>query len=238
MCVERRWDPQEWDSYLLRHPIVGRLVQRLIWAGFDDKGAIVATFRPLADLTLSDATDKPISMQGFAAVRLAHRCLLSAGEAAAWQRHLDDYKIAPLLEQLKRPFLTLPEAQQGETEITDRLGWLIKTFELRSMATKLGYVRGQPSDGGTFIEYVKSFDALGIAAFIEFTGSNLPEENRTAALKSLFYTKVKGANSRYSPSLPLSKVPAVLLSETWNDLHAMAEAGDGFAEDWEERSEW
>ena len=137
-----------------------------------------------------------------------------------------------------RPFLALPEGQQGESEITDRLGWLIKTFELRSIAGKLGYVRGQPGDAGSFNTYVKAFDALQITAFVEFTGSSLPEENRTAALKSLFYAKGKGANMRHGQRLPLSKVPAVLLSETWNDLHAMAEAGDGFAEDWEDRSEW
>ena len=62
----------------------------------------------------------------------------------------------------------------------------------------------------------------------EFTGNSLPEEDRAAALGSLYFTAMKsGDESAYSwqpGKLPLGKVPPVLLSECYNDVKQMAAA--------------
>lgn len=239
LCTERCWGAEEWATYLLRHPIVGRLVQRLIWVGLDSDKRVLATFRPMEDLSLTDAADAAVDLASFAEVRLAHRSLLTGEQATAWLRHLQDYKIVPLFEQLERPLLTLSPAHKDATAIVDRRGWLIEAFKLRGGANKLGYNRGAAEDGGFFTTYLKPFDALQIAAVIEFTGNSLPEENRSCALLSLKYLpKGKSGDWRFDRPVPLSGVPRVLLSETWNDLHVIAEAGSGFAADWEKRAQW
>jgi hypothetical protein len=235
LCTCRLWPVAEWTQYLLEHPIVGRLVQRLVWLGLDGDGRILASFRPLADLSLSDAQDQQVALGGFDKVQLAHGSLLPANASAKWQRHLDDYKVAPLFVQFGRPLL----ADKSGAAIVDRRGHVIEAFRLRSITQKLGYDRGAAGDGGWFTEYVKPFPSTGITAIIEFTGSPLPEENREVALTETKFMATGGKRrSLYGGGMALEKVPPVLLSEVWNDLHQIAALGTGFTEDWQKRTSW
>ena len=235
LCIGRRWQVAEWRRFLLEHPIVGRLVQRLVWLGLDAQGEIVGSFRPLEDLSLTDSSDNAVDLASFAGVRLAHRSLFTGEQSAAWKQHLADYKIEPLFNQLDRPVL----ASATGTSIDDRTGYIVEAFKLRSAAQKLGYERAQAEDGGWFTQYIKPFTGIGINAVIEFTGSPLPEENRVVALlEAKFVRARKGQRSGYGPQIALGEVPSVLLSEVWNDLHQIAGAGSGFAADWRNRVAW
>ncbi|GKQ50478.1 DUF4132 domain-containing protein [Bradyrhizobium sp. Ce-3] len=235
LCVGRRWQLAEWRRFLLEHPIVGRLVQRLIWLGLDPQGDVVASFRPLEDLSLTDSADNAVDPESLIGVQLAHRSLLSAEQSEAWKQHLADYKVAPLFNQLDRPVM----ASATGNSIDDRNGHIIEAFKLRSAAQKLGYERAQAEDGGWFTQYIKPFGGIGINAVIEFTGSPLPEENRAVALLAAKFVRArKGGRSGYGAQIALNEVPPVLLSEVWNDLHQIASAGSGYAEDWCNRTAW
>ena len=232
LCTGRRWQFSEWRRFLLEHPIVGRLVQRLVWLGLDEKGEIAGSFRPLEDLTLTDSGDNAVDPAAFAAVQLAHRSVFTAEQSEAWKQHLADYKIEPLFNQLDRPVL----ASTAGSSIDDRTGHIIEAFKLRGAAQKLGYERAQAEDGGWFTQYIKPFAGIAINAVIEFTGSPLPEENRAVALLEVKFVRArKGQRSGYGSQLALGDVPPVLLSEVWNDLHQIAAAGSGFAADWRSR---
>jgi hypothetical protein len=235
LCIGRRWQLAEWRRFLLEHPIVGRLVQRLVWLGLDVQGGIVGSFRPLEDLSLTDYSDNAVDLASFTSVRLAHRSLFTGAQSEAWKQHLADYKIEPLFNQLDRPVL----ASAAGASIDDRTGTIIEAFKLRSAAQKLGYERAQAEDGGWFTQYIKPFAGIGINAVIEFTGSPLPEENRAVALLDTKFVRArKGQRSGYGAQIALNEVPPVLLSEVWNDLHQIAGAGNGFAADWRNRVAW
>jgi hypothetical protein len=235
LCVGRCWQIAEWRRFLLEHPIVGRLVQRLVWLGLDAEGATVGAFRPLEDLSLTDSSDGAVDPATFVSVRLAHRSLFTGEQSEAWKQHLADYKIEPLFNQLDRPVL----ASNAGTAIEDRMGHVIEAFKLRSASQKLGYERAQAEDGGWFTQYIKPFGGIGINAVIEFTGSPLPEENRAVALiEAKFVRARKGQRSGYGTQIALNEVPSVLLSEVWNDLHQIAAAGTGFADDWRSKVAW
>ncbi|WP_057856597.1 DUF4132 domain-containing protein [Bradyrhizobium lablabi] len=235
LCVGRRWQLADWQRFLLEHPIVGRLVQRLVWLGLDAQGEIVASFRPLEDLSLTDSSDNAVDPASFAAVQLAHRSLFTAEQSEAWKQHLADYKVEPLFNQLDRSVLTSGVG----SSIDDRAGHIIEAFKLRGAAQKLGYERAQAEDGGWFTQYIKPFGGVAINAVIEFTGSPLPEENRAVALVAAKFVRArKGGRSAYGAQIALNEVPSVLLSEVWNDLHQIARAGSGFAEDWRNKVGW
>ena len=235
LCVGRRWQLADWRRFLLEHPIVGRLVQRLVWLGLDAQGEIVGSFRPLEDLSLTDSSDNAVDPASFAAVQLAHRSLFTAEQSEAWKQHLADYKVEPLFNQLDRPVLTSGVG----SSIDDRAGHIIEAFKLRSAAQKLGYERAQAEDGGWFTQYIKPFAGVAINAVIEFTGSPLPEENRAVALVAAKFVRArKGQRSSYGLQLALNEVPPVLLSEVWNDLHQIAATGSGFAADWRNKVGW
>ena len=133
--------------------------------------------------------------------------------------------------------ITLPKEKAKDTSIEDFEGYLIETFALRGRANKLGYTRGSTEDGGWFMTYEKRFPTLGLVAVIEFTGNPLPEENRTVALLNLSFASSEGSSWERAEMM-LSQVPAVLVSECYNDLRIIAADGSGFDSDWQKKSEY
>jgi hypothetical protein len=128
------------------------------------------------------------------------------------------------------------------TEILEFEGHLVNSFKLRSRTAKLGYTRGQAEDGGFFYIYQKNFPGLGLQAVIEFTGNVLPEENRTVALRKLYFIRSAQDGSRgygnYQRPLALGEVPTILVAESRNDLKQLAADGSGFDPDWEKKAQW
>ena len=242
MCVGRVWPVAEWRDYLHAHPIVGRLVQRLVWAETVGEGtqAVQRLFRPTEDGSLIDAQDEEVELTDGATLRLAHASLVDAGTAQAWVRHFKDYKVAPLFPQMTRqpPALAFKDAQGRDvTEIADRRGWVSDSFTLRGAFTKLGYQRAQAEDGGFFYCYTKDYASVGVRVVIEFSGNTLPEENVPAALTVLKFEDAR-ANRWSDCALPLAGVPPVLLAEAYADYLAVAEACAGFDPAWEEKMPW
>lgn len=250
MCTQRSWRFQDWQQFLNQHPIVGRYGQRLVWTvaeqaegkGQDNPNSKIQTlksFRPLADGTLTDVDDEAVTVAADAIVQLAHTCTVTEAVAAAWRSHFADYEVVPLLEQFRPDTYGLPDQKRQETEIRDFEGYLLQSLQLRGMATKRGYTRGQTEDAGWFYSYRKTFPGLGIEAVINFSGSYVPEEIHTVALTTLTFHPLLDdeAGSDYDrPTLTLEEIPPVLLSEIWNDLKAIAAQGTGFDPDWEKKS--
>lgn len=236
LCTERDWRFEDWQLYLNQHPIVRRLVQRLVWAEMAD-GEVKRTFRPLDDGTLTDREDNEVAIDADARVRIAHDSILSAGEVAQWQQHLADYEIAPLFQQLGKGVYRLPDARAKEDIVADFEGHLLEAFALRGRALKLGYTRGAAEDGGWFMTYEKRFPTLGVQSIIEFTGNPLPEQNRTVALLNLSFSRLQGERDHVG-RLKLDAVPKVLLSECYNDLRLIAADGTGFDAEWRKKSEY
>lgn len=234
LCTERSWDYEDWQRYLLGHPVMRHLVQRLAWVATVDDEPVV--FRPLDDGTLTDVDDEPVELPADAKVAVAHDSVLDAEQVAAWQQHFADYEVTPLFQQFGKGGYALPEQQRREQELKDFEGHLVESFALRGRANRLGYTRGNAEDGGWFYVYEKRFPTLGITAVIEFTGNFLPETNRTVALRSLSF--LRSAPGGQGAKMRLSEVPAILLSEAWNDMRLMAADGSGFAPDWEKKVEY
>jgi hypothetical protein len=115
---------------------------------------------------------------------------------------------------------------------------MVEAFKLRGLATKCGYTRGQAQDGGWFYDYQKMFPGFALIVQLNFSGNGLPEENRTVALTNLSFQKSAPQESgSFMPAenLPLGEIPAVLLTECYNDLAAIAKTGTGFDPEWEKK---
>jgi hypothetical protein len=235
MCTQRSWSAEDWDRYLLRHPVVGPEVRRLVWVAPVDDGPPII-FRPLADGTLTDADDNDVKLPDGARIRVAHDSLLSPGEIEQWSAHLADYEVTPLFQQLGRGVHAITPELRSKRQLTDFTGHLLEAYALRGRAGKLGYTRGESQDAGWFYTYEKRFPTLGIVAVVNFTGNPLPEENRLVALKELTFRRAT-PDGRYT-ELTLGDVPAVLVSECWQDMRLLAAEGTGFDPEWEKKAEY
>ncbi len=236
MCAARQWPVDEWRRYIFDHPIAMRLIQRLVWRLEDDGRRFC--FRPSEDGTLLDTEDQERSLGDSGTVCLVHRSLLSEGEADAWRRHLKDYAVKPLFEQLERPMVT-PQIDPAVKGLNTYEGYVSDTFTLRGTLTKLGYQRGAPEDGGFFYYYYKDFASLGLRAVIFFTGNCVPEENLPAALEQMAFCTIQD-NGWFNEQamLPLKSVPPILLSEIMADYQYAAEKTGGFDPDWKKKMPW
>ena len=237
MCTQRAWKFEDWNTFLNQHPIMGKYCQRLVWLVIEQE-QVIKTFRPLEDGTLTDENDEEVTLESEAMVSIAHASLLAPEKIKAWRSHLSDYEIVPLFEQFGTVY-ELSEELKQQTEIKDFEGHLIESFQLRSQATKLGYVRGQSEDAGWFYDYKKSFSSLEIEAVINFTGNFLPEENRLVALTNLYFKRRAEQNQPYlyqNQQIPLSELPAVLLSQVWSELRTIAAQGSGYDPDWQKKT--
>ncbi len=236
MCASRTWPAPEWRELLAGHPLVGRLVTRLIWEALPaaapppDGGARAARaaapppadsaagvrFRPAEDGALLGVDDSAVELAPDAVVRLAHRTALSGAEAHAWRRHLADYEVSPPFDQLGA---TAPDVPADAVAIQSPGGRRVTTvFALRRAATKRGYRRAPAGDGGWFWNYLKEFPSLGLTATINFSGARLPEEDGPCAVDDL---EVR----RGGAPVALGRVPPVLLAECCADFAALAALG-------------
>jgi hypothetical protein len=231
MCVERTWPVADWRLAFHEHPVMRRLVERLVWQGLDGNGDPQGLFRPTQEGDFTDAGDSPVDIDSFARARLAHGALVDEATCRAWTSHLKDYEVKPFLAQfdtLRAPLT----AGQGEAEaILDRQGWKAESLTFRGVAEKRGYERIM-RDGGGCNEYEKKFPSHGITATIFHTGSHAVDENNALALKELRFTK-QGHRGAYR----LRDVPAVMLAECRADYHAVAAKG-AFDPEWEKVSPW
>ncbi|SEE93939.1 DUF4132 domain-containing protein [Jiangella alba] len=240
MCTQRSWPAEDWNRYLLTHPVVGPALRRLVWVawpyGEPDGHQKMLVFRPLDDGSLTDVDDNEVTLPASGQVAIAHDTLLTPDQAQAWAEHLADYEVTPLFEQLGRGVHAVTDRMRTQKEITDFRGHLLMTFALRGKALKLGWTRGPAEDGGWFTTYTKRFPTLGITAIVDFTGNPLPEENRLVALTGLHFVR-QPAEGRSVP-ITVGEVPAVLLSECWHDMRLMAAEGTGFDPDWEKKAQF
>ena len=214
--------------------------------------------RPLEDGSLTDAEDNEVSIAADARIQLAHVSIVSPEIAAAWTAHFADYEVVPLFDQLSQPRYQLADEDRQKRKIAEFEGYLLEAFQLRGMATNLGYTRGPAEDGGWFFVYRKAFAGLGLEAAIEFSGNSVPEENLTVALVALYFYAIAPHADENDPAanhfdfdrldeydsgyydegkrLPLGEVPPVMLSEVWNNLRAIAAQGTGYDLDWKKKT--
>ena len=231
MCFERRWAVEEWLSCFHAHPVMRRLVERLVWEGLDAGGGSAFLFRPTPEGDFTDAGDAPVALAQAAEVRLAHGAMVAGEVASAWEAHLADYEVVPLFPQFGPARGSLDESVRNETAIRDREGWVTDSTTLRGLAAKLGYER-VTGDGGGCTEYEKPFGDT--VAVVEHSGAHAIEETVPAALIALRFRR---AADRYGGFLPLGKVPAVLVAECRADFHAMA-AKAAFDPAWKQVCLW
>lgn len=243
MCTQRAWSFEDWKLYLAEHPIVGRLCTRLIWNAYErpqnekDEPLFLNSFRLIEDGSLTDNADEVLELKSDNLIKLAHTCNLEPQAEIAWKKHLQDYDVEPLFQQLDRVPWEPPESIDSVYEINEFEGHMISALRLRSKAERLGYSRGAIGDDGIFTCFHKEFASLGFDAVIEFSGGRSgPADSQVALICFCFYPHSKAKDYCQDVKINIGSVPPVLLAECYNDIKQIAADGNGYNENWKEVS--
>lgn len=236
MWAQRAWSFDDFERYLLRHPVMLRLATRLVWRADLDGGTCtsdggaagsVVFFRPLTDGTLLDTDDADVDLAPSAEVSIAHERLMSATEVDAWRHHLADYEIDPLFPQFGRPVVTIDDKNQ--TTIDDFAGRTITDNGLRSQMNRQAWQLGQPQDAGIAYELLKPIPAAGLTAVLELhdgLSAARYDGDLVISFGSVFFVPVDVGLPTADHARPLTEVPPVMLSEVYAEVRAMADTGN------------
>jgi len=229
MCADQRWDVDTWRVHLWRHPLVGRLCERLVWVALRGEEE-VATFRPIEDGTLTDVDDEPLRLPEGVEIAVAHRTRLGPERAARWSAHLSDYEVKAPFSQLSAAPVERPDDDDSNM-LAPAFGHSVDGRLLRIALREHGYRRGPVEEGGWLYAYERPFATLGLTAFLEISGHSIDAEQVPVALLGVtFHRTREGAPSR---ALPLRELPPALLAEVSEHVRQAAALGTGPDPLWE-----
>ncbi|MGJ7532730.1 MULTISPECIES: WGR and DUF4132 domain-containing protein [unclassified Variovorax] len=162
MCARRRWTPEVFRTFLVEHPLVRHLVQRLIWAVYEVDGGgsyggrLQACFRVAEDGGYTTAEDDAFELPTGENVRIGvpHALDLSAADAAAFGQVFADYELLQPFAQIGRDVYTLTEEEKNNNKLERWKNAKVPTGRVLGLANK-GWRRGEAQDGGGIWYFTK-----------------------------------------------------------------------------------
>ncbi len=229
MIMGRRWTLDEFELFLVKHPLMTHLVQRLIWCGYDASGDRRTTFRVTEDQTYADSEDKALALTEVAQVSIIHRLNLTSELQSSWGEILSDYEIIQPFPQLTRDTYLLTEAEQNRTEIVRFASFPIPGITLVRMMEKQGWLKGDLHDHGDYRVHVKYFPHADLTAIVgdyqhQFVTQGIDDEDDE--MDGCIFMKGQPEDTyeyrNFSPDcIPLCEIDPVILSEVIRDLSAI-----------------
>lgn len=171
MCARRRWMPEVFRMFLVDHPLVRHLVQRLIWGVYEVPGGasyggeLKACFRVAEDGSFTTAEDDPFDLPEGESIRIGvpHALELPTADAAAFGQVFVDYELLQPFAQIGRDTYTLTDAEKAADKLERWKGAKVPTGRVLGLVNK-GWRRGQAQDGGGIWYFLKP---LGASKVIE-----------------------------------------------------------------------
>ncbi|MBO0755784.1 MAG: DUF4132 domain-containing protein [Bradyrhizobiaceae bacterium] len=224
MITGRRWTPQEFETLLIKHPLMVNLVRQLVLAAYDDAGKIARTFRVTEDQTLADHNDEEIQLPPSGQIGVVHPAHLDDALKSAWGQVLSDYEIIPPFAQLGRDICRPNPEDLESTEITRYRGPKIPGIVMYGILERSHWLRDTPADGGGFVQHSKYFASVNLTAFIKYTGLSIGYYEEKQELEAVYFVPghIKPQWWGEHPNrLKIKDVDSVVLSEVLRLAYAI-----------------
>jgi predicted DNA-binding WGR domain protein len=228
MCHRRRWTAENFQQFLVNHPLVRHLTRRLVWGVYSEENVLLACFRVAEDNSYSNADDDLFSMpDGDIRIGLPHLLEMPPEDAAAFGQLFADYELLPPFRQLDRNCYTLTPAELAATELTRWAGRKCPSGRVIGLANK-GWLRGDPQDAGWIGWMLKPLGQWALVMEIDegFAVGMLPDELSTEQLLSKVWLYVGNAyqygwGSNTPQQATFSVLDKVTISELINDIDGL-----------------
>ncbi|WP_426336700.1 DUF4132 domain-containing protein [Pseudoduganella sp. R-31] len=211
MCKQRRWTVEEFETLLVRHPLLRHLVSRLAWGAYDAGGSLLILFRVAEDLSYAGVDDSAVQLPQDARIGIPHRLELADADAQAFAQLFADYDILQPFEQLGRATYRLDEATLDGSILPEWRDRKVSTGALLGLENR-GWER-EVGDGGCIGSFTKTLDGgQTVCLALEgewFVGG--PAD--PAAIHTITRCGLGGASWR--------SLSPLLVSEIQRDLHQM-----------------
>ena len=170
MVTGRRWSPADFESLLVRHPLMIHLVRLVLWGGYDEAGKLVSTFRVTEERDYADVDEASYRLEGIAKVGIVHPLHLTDEQRSAWGEIFGDYEIIPPFPQLGRSVHRLEPGREKDKDLAKGEKITVPAVTLVGILERHGWNRGIPQDAGIFHEHTKPFEGADVTAVIQYPG--------------------------------------------------------------------
>jgi hypothetical protein len=219
MIAGRRWSVAEFESLLVRHPLMINLVRRLLWGVYDADRKLVRGFRVTEERDYADIHDNPCTLEGAYAVSVVHPLHLRPEDRSAWGQVFGDYEIIAPFPQLGRRVHTLEPGEESARELTRFRDKDIPALLFLGILKSHAWIDSHWQEELHLRGHYKAFDGAHITAVIEpsaGSGDNL-------RIQTAYF--LQGADWGVDKALSLSQVDTVVLSEVLGTLGVLASKG-------------
>jgi predicted DNA-binding WGR domain protein len=230
MCQRRRWTPELFELFLVRHPLVRHLVQRLAWGVYlvDDAsthgGKLLDCFRVAEDGSLTTAEDDEYTLPQGDNVRIGipHALELPEHQAAGFGQLFADYELLQPFVQLGRDTYSLTEQERESRELLRWKGAVVPTGRILGLANK-GWRRGDAQDGGAILDFIKPIDRqLGFSlSFEPCIIVGMVDEYPEQTLETVVIDEGQYYWQRTEERKPFTIVDDIVISELIRDMEAL-----------------
>jgi len=229
MVAGRRWSRGDFETLLVKHPLMTHLVQKLIWGTYDKGGKLTATFRVTEERDYADAQENKFDLAGADKIGVVHPLELPDEQRNAWGQVLGDYEIITPFPQMGRKVYTLEPGEESQKELTRYKGLKVVAPTLVGILEKLGWTRGTAMDGGGFDEHSKQFPAADVTAVVNYEGAvsmGYIDPNELLTLETAYFCRGMRGPSGYGgdgkdKKVPLGDVSPVVISEVLSHMQVL-----------------
>jgi hypothetical protein len=220
----------DFENLLVKHPLLGHIVRRVIWLAFDADGQPIGTFRVTGACTYENPVQAPFDLDRAAEVAIAHTMQFGEDAFRAWQAVLAQYPISPPFAQLNRQVYSLPADTELDTELNSFDDVFVSEENLVRTLESRGWTRGAAGDNGIFEEHTKVFDCDRVTAVVQYNGVGMQGMGgEKQSIDRLFFLPGKQRKKIVSDAdgaLPLGDIDLIVISEVLADLHFIAAKGE------------
>ena len=234
MVTGRSWSREEFDNLLLNHPLITNLMRLIVWVAYDKDNKAIKTFRVSEDKKFSDQSDRETSIEGACRMAVIHPLHMSDEEKSKWGEIFTDYEIVSLFPQIGRPVYRLEESEVTVHDITRFKDTFVPAAAIPGTLERLNWLRGPAEDGGVYSWHYKHFYDDNISAVVEYQGipmAMMQEWDAQKIERCFFVPKIFKNYWDQTQPLPLSRVPATIISEVLYDLNTLTAHGKEDDED-------
>ncbi|ENG4175307.1 WGR and DUF4132 domain-containing protein [Escherichia coli] len=230
MCLRRRWSPENFQLFLVEHPLVRHLTRRLIWGVYSAENQLQACFRVAEDNSYSTADDDLFTLpEGDISIGIPHVLEISPTDAVAFGQLFADYELLPPFRQLDRNSYALTEAERNASELTRWAGRNCPSGRVMGLANK-GWIKGEPQDGGWIGWMIKPLGRWSLIMEIDegfAVGMSPADLSAEQVLSKLWLWEGKaesyGWGSNSTQEAQFSVLDDITASELINDIEALFE---------------
>ncbi|MBY3717603.1 DUF4132 domain-containing protein [Escherichia coli] len=218
MCQRRRWTAEQFRLFLVEHPLVRHITQRLMWGIYDADNQLISCFRVAEDGSFSDGQDNPLTLaQG--SIGIPHVLEIPAPQAAEFAQLFSAYELLPPFSQLDRPWSQLSETEKSSSDLQRWAGRQAASGRVAGLMNK-GWQRGDVLDGGGYYSFYKAVDD----GYVELSvtpgfcvGLPVTEISDSQKIEHIQLCKLTPRKSVY----PFSVLDDITASELINDIESL-----------------